>query len=116
MGTAAWIAVKFALVALGVNLVALALLLVPGLNAFAFFGANAYLLGRGYFELAALRYMPLAEVRALRVRHAPAIFLSGLCMAAFMSVPLLNLLTPLYAAALGVRVRARVAGRAVRLS
>lgn len=111
VGTAALLAVKFALVALVVNALALALLLVPGVNAIAFFGANAYLLGRGYFELAALRYMPIDAVRRLRRRHAPAILASGLCMAAVMSIPLLNLLTPLFATALAVRVRARIAAR-----
>jgi CysZ protein len=114
--TASWVALKFGFVALCVNAVALCLLLVPGLNAIAFFGANAYLLGRGYFELAALRYVSLDEVKRLRQRHALSIYASGLCMAAFMSVPILNLLTPLFAAALSVRLRARLfaAGASVK--
>ena len=112
--TASWIAARFAAVALVVNALALGLLFVPGLNAVAFFGANAYLLGRGYFELAALRYVPLEEVRLLRRRHAPAILTAGLCMAALMSVPVLNLVTPLFATALAVRLRARLAATAGR--
>ena len=111
---AMWLAVKFAIVALGVNVVALCLLFVPGLNAVAFFGANAYLLGRGYFELAALRYMPIEDVRRLRYRHATTIYAGGLCMAAFMSVPILNLLTPMFATALSVRLRARLAAQTAR--
>ena len=48
------VAAKFAGVAVLVNIGAFILLLVPGLNAIVFFAANAYLLGRGYFEFAAL--------------------------------------------------------------
>ena len=104
IGDAAVIGVKFGLVSLAVNLAALLLLLVPGVNAVAFFGANAYLLGRGFFELAALRYRPLAEVRLLRQRHALRIFGAGCLCAALASVPILNLLTPLFAPALMGRV------------
>ena len=65
---AVWLATKFAALSLLVNFFALILLLVPGINLVAFIGANAYLLSREYFELAALRYRPLEEVRALRAR------------------------------------------------
>jgi CysZ protein len=101
---AAWLSVKFSAVALGVNLVALLLLLVPGVNAAAFFGANAYLFGRGYFELAALRYLPLAEVRRLRKLNALRLFGAGLVMAVVLAVPVFNLLTPLFGTAFMVRI------------
>ncbi len=55
-GQAAWLASKFAAVSLAVNLFALILFLLPGVNAIVFFVANAYLFGREYFELAALRF------------------------------------------------------------
>ena len=51
---------RFAIVSAGVNLLALLLLLVPGVNAVAFVFANAYLLGREYFLFAATRF-PLAR-------------------------------------------------------
>jgi CysZ protein len=101
---ALWIGVKFGLVSLLVNALALLFLLVPGVNAVAFFGANAYLLGRGFFELAALRYLPLDEVRALRQRHGIRLILAGGIIAAVLAVPILNLLTPLFATAFMVRV------------
>ena len=104
IGEATLIGLKFGLVSLAVNLAALLLLLVPGINAVAFFGANAYLIGRGFFELAALRYRSLAEVRTLRRRHSLRIFGAGCLCAALASVPVLNLLTPLFATALLVRV------------
>lgn len=101
---ALWLSVKFAAVSLAVNLLALLLLLLPGLNAAAFFGANAYLSGRGYFELAASRYLSFAEVRRLRRLNALRLFAAGLVIAAMLAVPVLNLLTPLFAAAFMVRI------------
>ena len=108
-GLAMWLAVKFAAVSVLVNLLALALLLLPGINILAFFGANAYLLGREYFELAALRYRPLGEVRAMRSAHGLYLFVCGLFIAALVAIPVVNLLTPLFATALMVRIHKRLA-------
>ena len=99
-----WLGLKFAGVSLVVNAVALLLLLLPGVNLVAFFGANAYLLGRGFFELAALRYVSLETMRELRRRHGVRIILAGCVLAALAAVPILNLLTPLFAAAYMVRI------------
>lgn len=107
-GTAVWLATKFAFVSVAVNIVALLLLLVPGVNVIAFFTANAYLLGREYFELAALRYRPLEEVRQLRRENAVYLFLCGVPIAALVAVPILNLVTPLFATAFMVRVHRRI--------
>jgi CysZ protein len=112
-GYAVWLAVRFALLSALVNFVALMLLLVPGVNAIAFFVANAYLLSREFFELAALRYRPLEEVRALRRRYPLRIFIAGLIIAAFLAVPILNLLTPLFGTAFMVRLHKRLAPRAL---
>ena len=65
-----WLSVVFFLVVLAVNLVALMLLLVPGLNLVAFFLANAYLLGREYFELAAMRFRSAEAAKAMRRDNA----------------------------------------------
>ena len=102
------LSVRFALLSLGVTLLALALLLVPGVNAIAFICANAYLLGRQYFEFVALRHLRPAEASSLRRRHAVRLFAAGLILAGFVSVPLLNLLTPLFGAAFMVRVFKRL--------
>ena len=107
-GRAVWVATRFAGVSLLVNALALVLLLIPGVNLIAFFGANAYLLGREYFELAALRFRSLDEARALRRRHAPYLFACGLWIAAFLAVPGLNLLTPLFGIAFMARIYKRL--------
>lgn len=68
-----------------------------------------HLLGREYFELAAIRYRPLEEVRALRRKHSFYLFVAGVPLALFVAVPLLNLLTPLFGAAYMVRIHKRLA-------
>ncbi len=108
-GYAVWLAIRFVLVAALVNFIALVLLLVPGINAIAFFVANAYLLSREFFELAALRYRPLEEVRALRRYYRLRLFLAGLIIAALLAVPIVNLLTPLFGTAFMVRLHKRLA-------
>ena len=106
---AAWLSIRFAVLSLAVMLLALGLLLVPGVNAIAFLGANAYLSGRQYFEFAALRFRTADEVAALRRAEAVPVFTAGLCIAIFLSVPVLNLLTPLFGTALMVRLHHRLA-------
>jgi CysZ protein len=100
----------FAVVILG-NLIALLLLFVPGINIGAFFLVNGYLLGREFFEFAAMRFRSEAEAKALRAKHAGTVFLAGLVIAAFLAVPFLNLLTPLFAAAMMVHLHKMIAAR-----
>lgn len=108
--TSLLLAVKFALVVVGVNIVALLLLLIPGVNLVALYGANGYLLGREYFEMVAFRHMPLDEARRLRRAHGLRVFLAGLVIAGFVSVPLLNLLAPVFATAFMVHIFKDIAG------
>lgn len=93
------------------NIVALFLLLVPGLNLIAFFVVNGYLLGREFFEFAAMRHRLPAEARLFRRKHRATVFLAGLVLAAFLAVPLLNLLTPLFAAGMMVHLHRMLSAR-----
>jgi CysZ protein len=106
------LALKFFVVVLLVNIVALFLLLVPGVNLVAFYLGNGYLLGREYFELAAMRHLMPAEARTLRKANRPTVFLGGLIIAGLASVPILNLVTPLFATAFMVHVYKDLARRA----
>ena len=96
--------VKFLGVVILGNLVALALLLVPGVNLVAFFLVNGYLLGREFFEFAAMRHRSPAQARLFRAKHASSVLIAGLLVAAFLAVPVVNLLTPLFAAGLMVHL------------
>ena len=101
--------VKTALFAVLVYLVALPFLLFAGAGFVIFFVAAAYLLGREYFELAAMRYHPVAEAKALRKMNQSKVFVAGLFIAAFVSIPIVNLATPLFAMAMMVHVHKQVA-------
>jgi CysZ protein len=102
-------ALRFAALSLLVTLAALVLLFVPGLGFIAWIGANAYLLGREYFELAAMRFRSVAEARAMRQHFAMQVYLAGLFIAGFVAIPVLNLFTPLFATALMARLHKRLA-------
>ena len=105
------LALKFFIVVLLVNLLALFLLLIPGINLVAFYIGNGYLLGREYFELAAMRHVAPADARRLRKANRLTVFLCGLVIAGLASVPILNLVTPLFATAFMVRVYKDLARR-----
>jgi len=108
LATSALVSAKFlVLVVLG-NLLALVLLLVPGVNIVAFLAVNGYLLGREFFEFAAMRFRSEADAKALRRRHAGTVFAAGMVIALVLSVPLVNLLTPLFAAAMMVHLHKMV--------
>jgi len=102
--------VKTALLALLVYLCAVPFVLFAGLGFLILFIANAYLLGREYFLLAAMRFHPVAEAKALRKRHHTTVFTAGLFIAAFVSIPILNLATPLFGMAFMTHMHKKIAG------
>lgn len=77
------------------NILVLPLYLFPVINLLVFYGMNGYLLGREYFELAALRRMAGAEARGLRKARGLRVFLSGVVLAFLLTVPVVNLLAPI---------------------
>jgi CysZ protein len=91
--------------------IALLLLLVPGVNLVAFFIGNGYLLGREFFEAAARRFHDRGAARALRQANAGRVFIGGLVIALFLAIPILNLFTPLFATAFMVHVYKQTARR-----
>ncbi|WP_406873232.1 sulfate transporter family protein [Aminobacter sp. P9b] len=110
------LAIKFfGIVILG-NLLALFLMFIPIVNIGAFFLVNGYLLGREFFEFAAMRFRPEQEAKDLRRRNAGKVFMAGLVIAAFLAVPILNLLTPLFAAAMMVHLHKSVSAAEARVA
>jgi CysZ protein len=107
--------VKFALLALVVYFCALPFLFFAGFGVVILFPANAYLLGREYFELAAMRFRQPAEAKAMRRAHAGYIFLAGMLIAVFVSIPLLNLATPIFAMAFMVHMHKKLSGARAEL-
>lgn len=98
----------FTLITITVNLVALPLYLIlmflPPLNLFVFYMVNGYLLGREYFELVALRRLDTAEAGRLRRASRGRVLLAGVVVAILLTIPLVNLVTPVVATAFMVHV------------
>jgi CysZ protein len=102
--------IKTALLTILVYLVALQFVLLAGAGFIIFFIATAWLLGREYFLLAAMRFRAPAEARAMRKGNAAIIFFAGLLLAAFVSIPIVNLATPLFGMAFMVHMHKRLSG------
>jgi len=107
--------IKVAALALLVYLCALPFVLFAGLGVIMLFLANAYLLSREYFELAAMRFRPPHEAKAMRKANAMYVFFAGLFIAMFVSIPVVNLATPIFAMAFMVHIHKRLAGKRVEL-
>jgi CysZ protein len=102
--------IKTALLTILVYLIALPFVFIAGAGFIAFFLATAWLLGREYFELAAMRFRPPAEAKAMRKQNAAIVFTAGLVIAAFVSIPIVNLATPLFGMAFMVHMHKRLSG------
>jgi CysZ protein len=107
------VSLKFLGVVVLGNIAALFLLFVPGINLIAFFVINAYLLGREFFEFAAMRYRSESEAKALRSQYGVTVFLAGLVIAGFLAIPIVNLLTPLFAAAMMIHLHKAISQREI---
>ncbi len=84
----------------GANLLALVgYALAPPLAPVTFYAVNGFLLGREYFQLAAMRREGRAGAQALRQKHWLRIWGAGCLMVIPLSVPLVNLLVPILGAA-----------------
>lgn len=105
------LSLKFFLIVIGLNLIALPLYLVPGINLILFWVLNGYLLGREYFDLVAMRHHPTPDAVRLRKKHSFRVFLTGVAVALFATIPILNLLTCLFGTALFVHTYKRLNDR-----
>ena len=94
-GQAIATALQFGLVALLINIAVLPAVFFA-IGAVVLVIANAYLISREYFELAASRHMPVAEAKELRKANSPQILVAGLIPALLALVPIINLLVPLF--------------------
>ena len=101
---------KVALLALLVYLFSLPFFLVAGLGVIMLFLANSYLLGREYFELAAMRFRSPEEAKAMRKANAVYLFIAGMIIAGFVSIPILNFATPVFAMAFMVHMHKKLSG------
>ena len=68
---------------------------------------NGWLLGREYFELAALRHMSRADAKKLRRRHRVSVLMGGTLISFLSAIPMANLFAPLFGAAFMVHLTKR---------
>jgi CysZ protein len=93
-----------------VYMIALPVVFVAGAGFIAFFIATAWLLGREYFELAAMRFRTPEDARLMRKQNSATVFTAGLFIAAFVSIPIVNLATPLFGMSFMVHMHKRLSG------
>lgn len=106
---------RFFGIVVAVNLVALVGYFMAGPAApLLFWALNGYLLGREYFQTAAMRRLGRAGARALAKRNGGRIWLAGLLMAAPLSLPLVNLVIPVLGAATFTHLFHRLNGSTAR--
>jgi CysZ protein len=95
--------VVFILVTLILNLLVLPLYLIliwiPPLNLVLFFLLNGYLLGREYLEMVAVRRLDPAATKRLRRDFRGRIIMAGAVITFLLTIPLVNLVTPIVATA-----------------
>lgn len=104
-------AIRFELVALLFNLLLLPIAIIPFVQVvypFLFYAVNGYLFGREFLEVVAPRRMDFRETRKLFRRHPVRVFVAGLIIAFLFTVPVLNLLAPVFATAFMVHVHHRI--------
>jgi CysZ protein len=107
--------IKTALLAVLLYLLALPFFFFAGIGVVVFFLVAAYLLGREYFLLAAMRFRTVDEAKAFRKQHASTVFAAGCVVAAFVSIPIVNLATPLFGTAFMVHMHKRLSGPRLEL-
>jgi uncharacterized protein involved in cysteine biosynthesis len=91
---------RFAGISILLNLLALPIyLFVPALNLLVFLLLNGYLLSREYFELVALRRAGPVDATRLRKAHPAQMMLMGMVFAFLLTVPIVNLIAPVFATA-----------------
>ena len=93
---------SLAVMAAVVGVAILSLILTPFLGPFApvlFYGANGWLLGREFFQMAARRHLAEDEARDLRRRNTGRVTAAGALVAVALTVPVVNIAVPLLSAA-----------------
>ena len=62
-----------------------------------------------------MRFRPPVEAKAMRKANGAYIFLAGMVIAVFVSIPVVNLATPIFAMAFMVHVHKRMTGKRAEL-
>lgn len=92
--------VNFLGILIGANILAFILYAIfPFAAVFIFYALNGYLLGREYFQLAAMRRIGRSGAKSLWKQNQGTVWAAGCLMAVPLSFPLINLMVPILGAA-----------------
>ena len=99
------VTIKFVAISLVLNILAIPIyaVLFP-VSPFVFYALNGYLMGREYFELAALRRVNSVEAQFLRRTYRGQLFLAGTVIAFMMTIPIVNFIAPVISVAVMVNL------------
>ena len=103
-----FVAIRFLVTLLLLNVAILPLLLFPPIYFIFYWIMNGYLVSREYFELVGHRYTDIATIRKARHHHRAKLFLFGVFTAIILTIPLINFLAPLIATAAMVHLYKRL--------
>ncbi len=100
--------VKFLATVVGINILALPiyaiLIFLPPFNLVFYYLLNGYLVGREFYEMVAVRRLSPEQAIVLRKKAGTALVLAGAIIVFTMTIPILNLVVPVLAAAAMVHV------------
>ncbi|MGB5213586.1 MAG: EI24 domain-containing protein [Anderseniella sp.] len=99
---------QFGLLVLAVNIVILPTVFF-GIGVAIMLIANAYLLGREYFTMVAMRHMPARQAANLRKINSGRVWAAGLVPAGLALIPFLNILVPLFSTSYFVHIFKKIA-------
>ena len=108
---------KFLMILVALNFALLFFIFTGPLYLILYYLVNGYLISREFFELVSIRRMDASAARAVRKRFQVSLLIIGAIFAFLMTVPIVNLLTPIIATATMVHLfenwRARDGGTLV---
>lgn len=96
--------VGFTLKAVGLNLLALPFYFIPVIGLILYYTLNGYLLGAEFFNAVAGRHIAHTDAQNLRSRYRLVITAGGAGITFCATIPVLNLISPVWGAALLVHV------------
>ncbi len=101
--SSALMGLQFGLLVLAVNIVVLPAVFF-GIGVAIMLAANAYLLGREYFTMVAMRHMPARQAVQFRKANSGRVWAAGLVPAGLALIPFLNILVPLFSTSYFVHI------------
>lgn len=86
---------RFLLITVAINVVAIPFYLIPIVNLVVFVLANGFLISREYFIMVGLRHVKDSHLEAFRNRHGKIILVTGYLLALTSLIPFVNLFFPI---------------------